>query len=541
MLTKLAFNSETKSFPKEIEEGNIEYKLRLDEKDSTKQRKMGSQMRWRVEEGKEMYGKNEAFYLIGINDDGTLGNISCDIIESSLEILKNIVIKCHLKIAYISRHEIDESHFAIVTITKIPYDVFIKENRIAFLGASKHGKSTCMSYLAYQQKDNGNGIGRSLIFRHVHEQTSGITSCIKHEIIGSKSGTIINYKSGNFMTWEKIVKNSDKIISMYDMPGSEKYVKTLLYGLMSYKPNYNLIFISPTDCITEENKLVIPDETLTAIELSINLNIPFAVLLSKSDIYTDETLALDTLKSIYLDSLSFEIYNKGKKYTTLTNIPVISISSVYGQGYDSLYSLLNELTVPENIVKKNSNITEFIINDVYRIPEAGCVVSGIMTSGEILVDGLYYVMLDNRFYPTKIRMIHKKQTESSSIVCPETGSLELVFSASECDITKHALIINETYMKLLSDSNDISNNISIVLSNPNKIPTVGHQYILFVDNIIEPILVTGTNESIIEAKFIKNNKFHIKNKSYCIIKGDFKGEFVAVGKILLDNVTTLSA
>ena len=54
--------------PPEIEEGNIEYKLKLDNRNKIE--KLATQMNWRLIEGYNMYNKHEAIYYLGITNDG---------------------------------------------------------------------------------------------------------------------------------------------------------------------------------------------------------------------------------------------------------------------------------------------------------------------------------------------------------------------------------------------------------------------------------------------------------------------------------------
>lgn len=73
-------------FLPEPQEGNIEYKLRLDTMTPLKLVKMQTQLRWRMTEG-----EGYAIYYIGIKDDGTSGGLSLDNIIKSVEIFKNII------------------------------------------------------------------------------------------------------------------------------------------------------------------------------------------------------------------------------------------------------------------------------------------------------------------------------------------------------------------------------------------------------------------------------------------------------------------
>ena len=60
----------------EDDDGYIEYKWRLDTKTNLGINKLVSQLLWRISEGKEITGLYEAYYIIGILDDGRLGKLT---------------------------------------------------------------------------------------------------------------------------------------------------------------------------------------------------------------------------------------------------------------------------------------------------------------------------------------------------------------------------------------------------------------------------------------------------------------------------------
>ena len=62
----------------EDDNGNIEYKWKLDSKNELTLKKLTSQLLWRLNEGKEMYGIYEAHYILGVFDNGNLGNLTLE-------------------------------------------------------------------------------------------------------------------------------------------------------------------------------------------------------------------------------------------------------------------------------------------------------------------------------------------------------------------------------------------------------------------------------------------------------------------------------
>jgi len=102
VLDVLYIQNEDKLLPESDKTGNIEYKRRLDKKDFEKLDNMVSQLLWRMNEGKHIYGISEAHYIIGINDDGTFPDngdiVTNDILNSSIDIFRHIVKNAKSKI-----------------------------------------------------------------------------------------------------------------------------------------------------------------------------------------------------------------------------------------------------------------------------------------------------------------------------------------------------------------------------------------------------------------------------------------------------------
>ena len=142
----------------ENDDGNIEYKLRLDKKHGLSLRKLITQMNWRLSEGYEKNGVHEAHYILGIEDDGNLGNMSLSNIESTYDVFLYMVQECHAVVVTKTMFKIDSSHLIYAMINKKHTSKVIEINAI-FVGPSGHGKTTAISYLTHGCNDNE--IGRA--------------------------------------------------------------------------------------------------------------------------------------------------------------------------------------------------------------------------------------------------------------------------------------------------------------------------------------------------------------------------------------------
>ena len=122
--------------------------------------------------------------------------------------------------------------------------------RLAVLGNVDAGKSTLLGVLTQGELDNGRGRARLNLFRHLHEIQSGRTSSISHEILGFNStGDVVNYSESR--TVEDICENSTKLITLIDLCGHHKYLKTTIFGLTGYSPDFAMLVVSANTGIGE--------------------------------------------------------------------------------------------------------------------------------------------------------------------------------------------------------------------------------------------------------------------------------------------------
>jgi small GTP-binding protein len=449
MLRKLLYqnnNKSNKSIDPEIEEGNIEYKLRLDLKDQHHLNKMATQLIWRLNEGKNIYGKMIAYYYLGIDDDGSIGNINLEVLNTSIDILTNIAKRCNAEITFIDKIHINQNiYIAEIVIEKLWDDKIAKEIRVCVVGDSNSGKTTSLANLLYNQIDDGNGYARKLVFKHKHERETGLTSSIKHDIIGiDKNNNIINYKSLPIITWESIVLKSNYVFSLFDLPGNDKYINTTLFGLTSLKPHYNIIFVSLIDIekkITQEeksSKLISPDTPTIIIFTKIDL----------LDIKEQESIFNNKIE-IFQKYITKKITKLSHISNLITEIPYIVISNKNNN--NEIFKNLFNFLVSDFKNKLSNNVihhqTIFNIIEVYNIPDKGTIVSGICIQGKIELNKIYYIgPINKEFIPIKIQTIHKKQISCKKINFDESGSIELSNINNNLflvDITKNMKIISQ--------------------------------------------------------------------------------------------------
>ena len=121
----------------------------------------------------------------------------------------------------------------------------IIEVRVACAGNVDAGKSTLLGVLTSGDLDDGRGHARQNLFKHKHELDSGRTSSVGVEIMGfdSKGEQIVKSESGRKLNWEGVSERSSKVLTFLDLAGHEKYLKTTVYGMTGWAPDYVMLIV----------------------------------------------------------------------------------------------------------------------------------------------------------------------------------------------------------------------------------------------------------------------------------------------------------
>jgi GTPase len=529
-------------FPPENDDfGNIEYKKRL-HPNSLPSRidKLITQTRWRMEQGYEINGSCEAYYYIGINDDGTVGGLKINDLADSITIFKKIIDRADAKIVKIKFFCLKSGHFAKIKIQSSPKKNQYTELRVGFFGPSGCGKSSLIGYLSYGVEDDGNGNSRGCVFRHFHEYDNGETSSIKNEIIGFKNGKINNFLSGFVGSWKDIIKDSTKIINLIDTPGNFKYFKTSLFSLTTQNYDYIILMIQSN---WNEQQMNLFNFHLY---LCKSFDIKPIIIINKIDL-VDNTDATSTIIQEMASSLGYNgcielndtcndidvIQLMDQKY-----IPTIKLSIVSRKNMNIIYNLLLSLKphtshAPHdtNKLQKSNNDDNgmFMIYDVINISDLGNVVIGKMMEGKIKI-GMQMLIgpINKSFYDVKINSIHKKQISQLEINNVDTGSIlvEIDDNLINHQINKHMFImspdkikyfINEFYI-VLDDTFIIKHNelFSFVKTDLDKIKK-NAKLMIYSNNVYSMIqineIISTPDKIILKVNFLNDEMNYVNHNS----------------------------
>ena len=298
--------------------------------------------------------------------------------------------------------------------------------RISITGPSTAGKSSLLGTLTSSSLDNGRGKSRLSLLKHRHEISSGITSSVAQELIGygasnssDSSVEVINYASGNVSAWDDVhaASNGGRLAFVSDLPGSIRYSKSMLRGLVSWAPHYVMLCIPANSddgsttgdankAVGQANELNL---VLSYLDLCIKLEVPIVIVITKMDLASRTGLRNSLAKVLSALKLN------GKKPAMLpaspgsagkaeglqhigtveaaevrrvidtmggdgfSTVPIILTSAVDGSGIEKLHAFLRYLHIPSRPHLRSVDRPEakclsheitnvFDIDEVFAIP-----------------------------------------------------------------------------------------------------------------------------------------------------------------------------
>lgn len=325
--------------------------------------------------------------------------------------------------------------------------------RVSIAGPNTVGKSSLLGTLTSSVLDNGRGMSRLGLLKHRHEISSGVTSSVAHELLGYAAGSpstdefdVVNYAAGNVAAWDDIHAASDggRLAFVSDLPGSVRYLKSTLRGLISWAPHYVFLCVAATseEGATLGSSSDFPEQpmdmnlALSYLELCIKLEIPSVVVITKMDLASRAglrgTLAkvLSALKvagkkpamlpvqsnpsrdGVDLQRIIGKDAEEVNKLISTTRdwnttVPIVLTSAVDGSGIDKLHALLKNLPIPTTPPLRAVSVPRplstpqhpavlFDVDEVFAIPPSkvyseqrqrnhGVVLCGLVRYGSISV------------------------------------------------------------------------------------------------------------------------------------------------------------
>jgi GTPase len=275
--------------------------------------------------------------------------------------------------------------------------------KLSIIGNVDSGKSTLVGVLTKGIIDDGRGSARLRISNIANEIETGRTSSVGQEIIGydSDGNQVLpdRFNINKNKYWTEIVKKSNKIVTLLDLCGHEKYLKTTLFGMVGLCPDYSMIVVASNMGISKMTK--------EHLGITLSLKVPFFIVLTKTDMCPSNVLkdTVDSLNKILKSKLvnkypiMVKNINESQKCAealadTQKLCPIFPVSNVTGEGIKELLLFINLLK------QRNTQNTfdtlgspadsvldpfEYHIHENFMITGFGLVVSGLIKSGTVSI------------------------------------------------------------------------------------------------------------------------------------------------------------
>jgi GTPase len=513
---------------KEYDDGNIEYKLILKNPSEQRLDELVTQMRYRCSEG-----GGECFYIIGVEDDGNIIGLTDEEYKETYNILKIIAERNNCSINVINKTKTDKNmHMYELFFREELKDKYI-ELKVAVAGNVDSGKSTTLGYLVSGTLDNGRGSARMSVFNFVHEMKTGRTSSISHEIIGYDStGKIVN-NSMNKLSWGDIVNKSSKVVTFFDLPGHQKYIKTTVNGFFLF-PSICMITIAANNGISRMTK--------EHIFLCITLKIPFIFVITKidlcidrSNILTETTDAINRLLKhatvrrlpIHIKSNDDVILSAKHIYSNNTT-PIFKISNVTGEGIEMLKLFFNIVSAPPTLINENNDV-EYFINATFSVNGVGLVLGGTLVKGVIKVGDTLLIgpLNEGQYDQIVVKSIHSKKVNVSSV--SNGGYVCLAFKKLDRKIIRRGMVL----VSQKSETINITqfNATITVLKTHSTTVKIGYEPQFCCNNIKQTVIIMGIENKTNGRNVVIENDNVLRNNDTATVelKFKFRPEYIKKG------------
>ena len=331
--------------------------------------------------------------------------------------------------------------------------------RVAVVGNVDAGKSTLIGTITTSALDDGRGRSRTCVMKHKHEIESGRTSTASTHLLGFKENgetisgpmrikhdntqdgkhgptaqEVLSRNARLVKTEDEVATEAFKVITLMDLAGHEKYLKTTIHGVSSGMADYALILVNsrhPPNQMTKHH-----------LNLCCSFHIPVVVLLTKVDVCPEHALkdttqkVMTMLRATDVKKKPFMVRDESDLFSCIDKLhalaPIIETSCVTSVGMDLLLKTLFLLPKRRNHENKLNRPFEFLVEDIFfNVPGVGAVVSGFVNAGSLTLSSLaqhyphVYVgpLEDGTFLKTTVKSAHISRLNTMYISAGQTACL----------------------------------------------------------------------------------------------------------------------
>ena len=260
-------------FPREVEQGAVEYKLQLAPTNSWRQQQLLSQLKWRLHEG-----QGSCVYMLGVSDDGTARGLPAAALAASLAELRSLALAlgCEARVVRTEPGLTPGSAFARVAVAPKPRPA-PPPVRVALAGASGAGKSTLLAALLHARLDDGGGGARACVAAHPHELLSGRTSAIRHRRLAY--GDAAQPLPPPLPGCGSQAPEAGAAVWLCELPAPPAFARTGLFGLACAAPHVALLCVAPSGVGAPP----LPAAAAQHLAAAMARGVPVAVVLTCTD------------------------------------------------------------------------------------------------------------------------------------------------------------------------------------------------------------------------------------------------------------------
>jgi GTPase len=332
--------------------------------------------------------------------------------------------------------------------------------KVAIVGNVDSGKSTLCGYLTKGIPDDGRGSARLRVFNYPHEASNGRTSSVAQEIMGWDEKGIQQFAERFVQNknkyWSEVVSKSSKFVSLIDLCGHEKYLKTTMLGMVGLVPDYAMVIVGANMGLSKMTK--------EHIGISLAIKLPFFVVVTKTDMVEKVVLekTLDDLKKILktnavnrkplMITSEAEVQKAAEAILTDKICPIFAVSSVTGESMNLLTRFLFLIQSRNHINSMIGGIdepAEVDIHERFTVTGIGLVVSGTLKSGTVKVGQIMLCGPDKfkKFRPVVIKSLHVnrvsvEEAQAGSFVCCAIRSTNKKEELSKEDFRKGMCLLD---------------------------------------------------------------------------------------------------
>jgi elongation factor 1-alpha len=361
--------------------------------------------------------------------------------------------------------------------------------RVSVVGNVDAGKSTLIGTLTSSSLDNGKGSNRAKIAKHHHEAETGRTSSITSHLMGfDKNGDVITSRYGD----AGIARKAQRVVSLMDLAGHEKYLKTTIAGLSRGMADYALVLVNAAQPPTRM--------TMHHLGLCTACGIPVIIMITKVDtcpekvLRSTKQLTHDKLREVgkrpYSVRSDRDIETVKDKMHTLA--PVVEASCVTGGGLDLICKLLVALPKRRQHHKKIERPFEFMVEDYFNVTGIGIIASGFVNTGEWRKGDALHIgpFKDGTYVKTAVKTVHVARTEVDHV----WAGHDVCFALSLTKSQRKMLIARKGVVALktpLPPSKSFTAEICLTKGDPVTIITGRYQTMVHILHLKRMVMLTS--------------------------------------------------